>query len=593
MRVRASRPRSAAAGTAGRPASRGRATASAVLAAAVLAVAPPAGAQTVGPPTAVETTQPGGDATRRNWVAASGLRGPLREAWRVDFAQRVGHPVVGDGRVFVPLPDAVVALDLATGRQLWVSPGAASYLGYSRGRVVATGDGLRAIDAATGARAWTVRSTDGFGGVLVTDDLVVTQGQGLRAYDLGTGALRWSGGTSDGTGGEPAAAGGRIFQYGGCTVAAVDRASGGRVWQQNTGCGGGGGGRVLLDGDRVLAGSSFPPFRLLDGTAQPGTAEVRVAAAGTGLRTVDKGLQAFDVGTGAVRWTSTEPDLFEDWDDPLVIGDTVVRAHVGGDLRLLRLADGRETWRGRLAPSRDVHTGSQDQDADLAAGPGRLVVGRGATVQALTSAAAGSAGRVTLTRRYRGYVSEAGTRESFAGRVSGPIVSPLRLAVDDHPLGGGFRPTGPSILPDAKGRFTLRTTLRRNARVRVVEAAGARRASPTIAMYVAPRIRFTVRNVDNRITTRIRVSGSPAVRFRGRRVALYLARVRSRTLVRIRTARLGGPARRTGRATVRFPALRSAGRRDYLVACVIGAPAIGQGPAAGYLGRCGRGRIRY
>lgn len=567
-----------------------------MLAATGAVAAAPARAQTVGPPAGTESTQPGGDATRRGWIGDSGLRPPLRQSWRVNFAQKVGPPIVGDGRVYVPLPDAVVALDLASGRQLWVSPGAASTLGYSRGRVVAAGNDLRAIDAASGARVWSVTQSaadGGVGGVLVTDDLVVTQGQRLRGYDLGSGALRWVGGVEDGTDGEPAAAGDRIFELAACTVAAVSRSTGAVLWKVNSSCTGGGGGRVLVDGERVLGGPRFPPLRTGDGAALPGTAEPRVLAGGIGLRTAEHGLQAFDALTGAVRWTAPEPDLFETFDEPLVIGDMVVRAHISGDLRLRRLTDGRETWAGRLGLPTDAFTGSQDQDADLAAGPGTLVVGRNATVQALMSTARGSSGPVPLTRRYRGYLSESGTRETFAGRIRGPIVSPLRLEVDEHPFGGGFRATGPSIVPDAKGRFSLPTTVRGNVRVRVVEEGGAHRPSATTTMYVQPRVRFSVRNVRNRVTARITVSGSPRVRFRGRRVALYQVRVRARTLVRIRSARISGPRRRTGRAVVRFPALRTFGRRDYVVACVVGATRAGQGPPAGYLSRCGRSRIRY
>ncbi|WP_169738390.1 PQQ-binding-like beta-propeller repeat protein [Patulibacter minatonensis] len=576
-----------------------RSTAAGVVVAALLTgglVVTPAHAQTAGAPAGIETTQPGSDTTRRNWVADSGLRAPLRQRWRVNFDKKVGPPVVGDGRVYVPLPDAVVALDLATGKQLWVSPGAAATVSYARGRVVAAGSGIRAIDAASGAAAWSAVLDPGESGgdhVLVTDGLVVAQGQRLRAYDLGSGALRWTGGVEDGTDGEPAAAGDKIFELAACTVAAVSRSTGAVLWKVNGGCSGGGGGRVLLDGERVLGGPRLPPLRTSDGAGLPGTAEPRVLAGGVGLRTADHGLQAFDALTGAVRWTAPEPDLFETFDEPLVIGDTVVRAHISGDLRLRRLSDGLETWAGNIGKPTDVFTGSQDQDADLAAGTGTVVVGRNGTVQALESAPAGSAGRVPVTRRTRATLSESGTRERFAGRIRSTIVSPLRLEIDEHPFGGGFRPTGRSVVPDAKGRFSLPTTVRGNVRVRVVESGGLHGPSSTTTVYVQPRIRFSARNVNNRVTARLTVSGSPRVRFRGRRVAVYHVRVRSKTLVRIATARISGPRFRTGRATVRFAALRAFGRRDSVIACVVGGTRLGQGPPVGYLARCGRSRIGY
>jgi PQQ-dependent dehydrogenase (methanol/ethanol family) len=149
----------------------------------------------------------------------------LAPAWVYATGETRGHeatPLVVDGVMFVTLPwSIVVALDAATGRELWrhdpevprawgrfaccdvVNRGVAAY----QGRIyVGTLDGrLLALDARTGARVWDVNTIDRSKPYTITGAPRAARGlvfignaggeYGVRgyvsAYDAETGALRW------------------------------------------------------------------------------------------------------------------------------------------------------------------------------------------------------------------------------------------------------------------------------------------------------------------------------------------------------------------------------------------------------------------
>ncbi len=161
----------------------------------------------------------------------------LAPAWVYATGETRGHeatPLVVDGVMFVTLPwSLVVALDAATGRELWrhdpevprgwgrfaccdvVNRGAAAYQGKI---YVGTLDGrLVALDAKTGARVWDVNTIDRNKPYTITGAPRVARGLvfignaggefGVRgyvsAYDAETGALRWRFYTVPGPPGQP------------------------------------------------------------------------------------------------------------------------------------------------------------------------------------------------------------------------------------------------------------------------------------------------------------------------------------------------------------------------------------------------------
>jgi len=544
------------------------------------------------------TTHENGDAARRGAVTGGGLRPPLRSLWRQDFDALVSNAVVGDGRAYVLSGGRVVALDLVTGQRLWTSAAQlrASGLAFGGGKVIAGGNGTVALDAATGAVAWSTGDDSLSGAPLIAGDLVIVQDQGLTAYDLATGAARWTGGDSDGVSGAPAAAGDRIFQIGGCTVAAVDRRNGNVLWRRNRGCSGGTSGTVALQGDKVHSSFGDLPLSAADGANAAGP-KADILAGEIGLQRETDGIAAVSFTSGQLMWrTGADTSVINDTlGAPLVVADTVFQTRFEGTVEARALATGAVTWKARLRAAKETFTGSSSaSDFTQAAGPGVLLVLRGSTVDALGAAPEPPASLSIAVPRLASRLIEAGVDQVIRGAAAGDLWPAGVIAETDPYPFGRFAPAGAAAVPvDPQGNVRMSVKTDRNVRVRLVGTDGGAAATRSYTLFAYPRIRFQVRNVANRVRARVTVTGSRALRFRGRRVHVYLARARQGRMVKLGSARLSGPRRRTGRAVVRFPAVRRFGRRDFLFACVPAIHRLGQGAADPVQRRCGRSTIKF
>lgn len=541
------------------------------------------------------TTHIGGDPARRGAVAGAGLRTPLQSLWRQDFGALVSAAVVGGGRAYVHSGTRVTALDLRTGRRLWTSAAqVGSALAFGGGKLIAVGDGTVALDAATGAVVWGAQSEGG--APLIAGDLVIVQDQGLVAYDLATGTRRWRGGDTDGTGGAPAAAGDRIFQSGGCTVAAADRRSGRVLWRRNRGCSGGGSDPVALQGAKVHSSFGPLPLAAADGKDTPGP-QVDIIAGATGFQTESEdGIAAVDLATGRLLWRRNSDDTFinDTLGAPLVVGDNLFQTRFEGTVEARAARTGAVNWRGRLREAEETFTGSSSaSDFSQAAGDGVLVVLRGSTVDGLGSAATPPRALRIRVPRAAARATEAGARLEIGARTTGNLW-PSRVIVEAnrYPF-RSFRRTGRTVPPDEQGRVRVSFKTDRNVRVRLVGLRGSARATRSYTVFAYPRIRIALRNTANRVRAKIRVRGSGALRFSGRSVNLYVARARSRQAIKLGSAPLRGPRTRTGRAALTFRALDVLGPSDVIFACVPHVHRLGQGAADPVQRRCGRAKIRF
>lgn len=141
----------------------------------------------------------------------------LRARWRFRLDGKVGFsgiyastPVVSDGRVYIQdLNSNVFALDLATGRRLWVhrydrADGGPNGVAVTDGVVLGNTDTTAfALDAQTGRERWHTRLTGSENPItiapLAANGLVYTSANGqaaggrgtLFALDVQTGAVRW------------------------------------------------------------------------------------------------------------------------------------------------------------------------------------------------------------------------------------------------------------------------------------------------------------------------------------------------------------------------------------------------------------------
>jgi outer membrane protein assembly factor BamB len=542
-----------------------------------------------------ETVNDGVDATRRGALRTAPVF-PLRSRWRFDLPVAAAQPpLVAGGRVFTTSGSTIVAIDLKTGKQDWVSA-VTGELAYGAGGLFVAGSGrIVALDPASGQQRWSI-SLDFTGptGPVVAGDLVIAQGQGLFAVDAASGALRWKGGTRDGTNGEPAVVGDRVYQAGGCTIAAADRRNGVLLWNRNNGCGGGGGGRVVTWRDEAIASglsTEYGPLAALDGTDRPG-ALVRAIGGDIGLREKDE-LQAVDVATGKVRWRVGTGSAFAQYGRPAIFGGTVLRAQFSGPIEARRLSDGKLLWAARLRAPKSPFTGSSDEAVDIAGAGGVVVVSRGATIDALEAGPRRGTGALGAAFPRRRAVL-VGASYTVHGRVTGAL-RPQRVqyAADPYPY-GRTAPTkrlGASATPDDAGRYKLAARLDVNTRLRVVDAAGSAKPSKTITVYAYPTFRFSFTYPGASVRAHISVRGGRTVRFRGRRMYLYHWSAARKRGKRLGSARITGPARGKGVASILYPEIPGFGRRDYVFTCIVGIGHAGNG-APRYDKDCGSAVVR-
>lgn len=234
-------------------------------------------------------------APARAWTAAIGA-GDSRRA-RISAA-----PVVAGGKIFAMDSAARVTAVSAAGDRLWQAVvGGADAL--SGGGLATDGDRvfattasglLVALDAATGAELWRQRLDAPVAGAPAVAQgrvFVVARDGSALAVDAVTGKVAWIGqGTPAISGkvgaGAPAVADDRvILPFASGEIRAVARADGGAIWTGQ------------LGGSRL--GRAFALVR--DVTGEPVVAGDTVFAATSAGR-----LAAFDLATGAVRWTARD-----------------------------------------------------------------------------------------------------------------------------------------------------------------------------------------------------------------------------------------------------------------------------------------------
>ena len=134
-----------------------------------------------------------------------GPRDAVTERWSIEISGPSARPVVVDGRAFLPTAEALVAVDAATGEELWREDGGAPPMwpravGVHDELVYVTridDPALLALDAATGDRQWTFDGARYGLRPLLLDSrrptLYTGDGDGtVYAIDPATGDVQWT-----------------------------------------------------------------------------------------------------------------------------------------------------------------------------------------------------------------------------------------------------------------------------------------------------------------------------------------------------------------------------------------------------------------
>jgi len=165
---------------------------------------------------------------------------PLGAAWKTLLGDFVAPPLATDGRrLFVATHDGVVrALDPATGAVAWKAEGLPGTLSAGEGVVLLRGeDGtLKSLHPRTGAVRWTAATgVAGTMAAVVDGDRALVPGNGLAAVDLATGRALWADLTGAPTTAPPVSAGSRVVAgEADGTLRCRDRDSGQPLWVART-----------------------------------------------------------------------------------------------------------------------------------------------------------------------------------------------------------------------------------------------------------------------------------------------------------------------------------------------------------------------
>lgn len=561
------------------------------------------------PPPGTQTVTRGFDLAHSFYSAEPAAHPPFGVAWKAAFGGAVSSPLVAGGRAFVSVADnprsygqRVVALEAATGRELWQRPFGATYfsvmLGYGDGTlVVADRDsGLHALDPGSGEVRWS-RKLEGHNSSypIVAGGLIYVQGNNVvRAFDLATGEPRLESQLGDGTNGEPAVVGDRMYVLAACNAYALNRLTGERIWQGAGGCSGGGGSIATVAGRRVMGPSSREGDFFLDaetGARIPGRVPSQVAAGDVGIGNEAEGVVARSLESGAQLWTFAPPGaLGSTYGSALAAAGETVLWRYGSVVYALDRRTGRPTWSGRLTGAGE-HIGHGGIDQDFAIGDGVVLVPGHHNLWALRANAPDPAPEVTARLEPNTPVVF-GTRVKLSGKLTSSGIAythAVSLLSDAWPFRGYAPARRKDVTLDSDYEFTIRP--QRNTVVRV-EASGS--VSKAHGIVVLPR--YATRRLDRnpgrfgRLAVTVRVPR--AVRLRGRTVGVYLGRRARKRYTRLGAGRLSG-GRGRYRSTFGFTTVRRMGARDFIVVCVRGIHRHGMSYGDRLDRSCGAAGVRF
>jgi outer membrane protein assembly factor BamB len=274
-----------------------------------------------------------------------------RVLWQADVGIQgwLNNPIIAEGLVIVGSAgftqfepddgDGVTALDLATGEERWFFDAELDVNG------VAYGDGVVVVAGDEG-RVWGLAVGDGrplwaddlavaaFGNPLIISGMaVVGDGNGnLTAYDLGTGARRWGVSVSGPIRGGAASDGTTIFVIGEDREAAAVALDGTVLWRQ----------RLSGRGPNADAVRVFAAPTVVD--------DLVIVALVRESEFVEPALMALDKSDGTVRWRAVDAAGIKNaWGNlrssPAVVGDTLVYGEpYSNQLVGVDLATGETLW---------------------------------------------------------------------------------------------------------------------------------------------------------------------------------------------------------------------------------------------------------
>jgi outer membrane protein assembly factor BamB len=328
---------------------------------------------------------------------------PAAPAWSVDVGGTPSYALIADGMVFVTVQlsgtsypnysSELYALSQTTGATVWgpIAIAGQANATYDNGRVfVVNSIGVvQAYDAATGALDWTAQPS----GISVSaaptavDGLVFLGDDGgtLYAIDEATGLINWRALVLNGENSDPAVTSNGVYVTYPCQTYDFTPTTGALVWNNSTGCEGGGGATpvvansLLYSPNNVGSGYTGTTFDATSGTpAGSFSASFLPSVTTTMGYFLQSGmLQGIAEPTNTVEWSFMGDGSLTG--APLAVNQYVIIASSSGNLYALDGTTGTQVWTQNLGAAVDENSANLPMSG-LSLGDGLLVVPVGTKV---------------------------------------------------------------------------------------------------------------------------------------------------------------------------------------------------------------------
>jgi outer membrane protein assembly factor BamB len=331
------------------------------------------------------------------------VRLPTSAKWQVTLNGSPSYALIAEGTVFVTVDVSgntqLIALDQATGKTVWgpIALSGLSNAAYDEGTVFVVGtDGLmQAFHGTTGTPIWAVSLTGQYSyssGPTAKGGIVFTGGAGsggtVYAVDEKTGALLWTRQVENGDDSTPAVTADGVYVTYPCWTYDFTPSSGASVWDNDTGCDGGGGTPVVANG-KIYAPNGAGTY---DGDVfEAATGKLVFSYVADNLPAIDNTrgyflqsgtLVGLKLNNYSILWNFTGDGKLVT--SPIVVNNYVFVGSSSGNLYGLDGATGEQVWQvnvGATIPA-GAGWGAGLQLSGLSAGDDLLVVPAGNSLTA-------------------------------------------------------------------------------------------------------------------------------------------------------------------------------------------------------------------
>jgi outer membrane protein assembly factor BamB len=336
-------------------------------------------------------------------VNFASLSFPANALWSVDVGGTPSYALIVQGKIFITVKvgsggSQLVALDQTTGAVVWgpIAIGGSANAAFDSGKIFvisspfASAATIEAYDAQSGSQLWSTLLTGQYsftGGLTAANGFVYAGGAGsggtLYAVDQTTGAIAWTQSVQNGDNSTPAITADGVYVTYPCWTYDFRPATGESIWNNNTGCEGGGGATPVVANQTVYSPNGTSGYNGSTYNAETGTLIGTYSAdspsafsATTGYFLQDGTLRGISVANNTVLWSFAGDGQLTG--APIAVNQYVFISSASGNLYALDGATGQQMWKVTLPAPVDWQLAVPL--SGLSAGDGLLVVPAGTKV---------------------------------------------------------------------------------------------------------------------------------------------------------------------------------------------------------------------